>query len=88
MAPASDVDGVAGRNLAICGCVKDTAVRNKQVHAWLLRELRGRGRDVTPLELESVVRRSGRTLDEDSAALHVLTQFREGRLGQLTLDIF
>ncbi len=88
LSPASDMDRSTGRNLAICGCVKDTAVRSKQAHEWLLRELRNRGRDVAPLELDRVMKDAGNALDEESAALQVLTMFREGRLGQLTLDIF
>jgi ribosome biogenesis GTPase A len=88
LSPATDIDQAAGRNLAICGCVKDTAVRCKVVHGWLLQELQNRGRDVEALRIESVMRGAGPALDEESAALHVLTQFREGRLGQFTLDIF
>ncbi len=88
LSPASDMDRSAGRNLAICGCVKDTAVRSKQAHEWLLRELRNRGRDVAALELDRVMKDAGNALDEESAALQVLTMFREGKLGKLTLDIF
>lgn len=88
LAAASDMDGRAGRNLAICGCVKETAVRPKIVHAWLLEELKNRGRDVDSLKLERIMASAGKTMDEDSAALQVLSQFREGRLGRYTLDIF
>lgn len=88
LSPASDIDQAAGRNLAICGCIKDTAVRSKIVHGWLLQELQNRGRDITALRLERVMREAGPGMDEDSAALQVLTQFREGKLGQFTLDIF
>ena len=77
----------AGRNLAICGCIKDTAVRPKLAHAWLLRELANRGKDVQRLSLDYLMQHS-KSLDEDSAALQVLTQFREGKLGKYTLDIF
>ncbi len=88
LAPAAHTDGVAGRNLAICGCIKDTAVKPKVVHAWLLQELRNRGKNVDSITLEKVMGTPGNKLDEDSAALQVLSQFREGKLGRYTLDIF
>ena len=43
---------------------------------------------MSKLELSHVMGAGGNTLDEDSAALSVLSQFREGKLGRHTLDIF
>jgi ribosome biogenesis GTPase A len=88
LAGASDMDVQAGRNLAICGCIKDTALKPKIVHSWLLRELGNRGKDISSLKLEHLMAKSGNALDESSAALHALSLFREGKLGQYTLDIF
>ena len=86
LSPARTIGATDGRRLAICGIVKSTAVPDSIVHGWLLGELRQRNWNVDSLTIDAVVKHSGGALDVESAALHVLTQFRNGQLGKITLD--
>ena len=87
LSPAYSLDQQEGRNLAICGCVKDTAVKNEIVHGFLLEELRNRGKNVSHLTIDALIQQSGGALDRESAAVQVLKEFRAGQMGQFTLDI-
>ena len=86
LAPAKSIDAVDGRRMAICGIVKSSAVPNTEVHQWLLSELYQRGWDVDSMRLEHVIRQAGGALDPESAALAVLTRFRNGEFGRITFD--
>lgn len=89
LAPASTLEDVSGRRLAICGCISTNATENVDIHRWLLEELTGRGMDCSAWTPEAVRRSvfgNSSSVDLNTIALHVLKQFRTGTMGRITLD--